>query len=152
MGNLHMRWQIIVAGKPALDYTKTGRDEYMRRLKRYCECEIITVKAGDPRSVSAQLLEKSQGSFRVALDERGLALTTRELSDRLSAIEMRGEIKAISFLIGAADGHTEELRKSADLVLSLSSLTMQHELALVVLLEQIYRIATLRKGEPYHRD
>ena len=58
----------------------------------------------------------------------------------------------MSFLIGAADGHTAELRKSCDMVLSLSSLTMQHELALVVLLEQRYRIASLRTGEPYHRD
>lgn len=147
-----MRWQIIVAGKPALDYAKAGTVEYLRRIQRYCECEIVTVKAGDSRTVSALLLEKSANSYRIALDERGIRPTTRELSERIAAIEMRGEIKAISFLIGAADGHTEDLRKSADLVLSLSSLTMQHELALVVLLEQIYRIATLRKGEPYHRD
>jgi 23S rRNA (pseudouridine1915-N3)-methyltransferase len=65
---------------------------------------------------------------------------------------MRGEIKCLSFLIGASDGHTAQLREQSDMVLSLSSLTMQHELVLVVLLEQIYRIATLRRGEPYHRD
>ncbi len=71
---------------------------------------------------------------------------------RMDDIERREGVKEITYLIGAADGHTEELRKSCDLVLSLSPLTLQHELALVVLLEQIYRVATLRRGEPYHRE
>ncbi len=147
-----MRWQILVAGKPALAYAKTGVDEYLLRLRRYLDCELIIVKAGSSEEVSNRLLEKSAGSYRIALDERGERPTTRQLSETIAAWEMRGEIKSISFLIGASDGHTAELRKSCDMVLSLSSLTMQHELALVVLLEQIYRIATLRRGEPYHRD
>ena len=147
-----MRWQILVAGKPALAYAKTGVDEYLLRLRRYLDCELIIVKAGSSEDVSNRLLEKSVGSYRIALDERGERPTTRQLSETIAAWEMRGEIKSISFLIGASDGHTAELRKSCDMVLSLSSLTMQHELALVVLLEQIYRIATLRRGEPYHRD
>ena len=147
-----MRWQILVAGKPALAYAKTGVDEYLLRLRRYLDCELIIVKAGNSEDVSNRLLEKSVGSYRIALDERGERPTTRQLSETIAAWEMRGEIKSISFLIGASDGHTAELRKSCDMILSLSSLTMQHELALVVLLEQIYRIATLRRGEPYHRD
>jgi 23S rRNA (pseudouridine1915-N3)-methyltransferase len=147
-----MRWQILVAGKPALAYAKAGVDEYLLRLRRYLDCELIIVKAGSSEDVSHRLLEKSTGSYRIALDERGERPTTRQLSETIAAWEMRGEIKSISFLIGASDGHTAELRKSCDMVLSLSSLTMQHELALVVLLEQIYRIATLRRGEPYHRD
>lgn len=147
-----MRWQIIVAGKPALAYAKSGVDEYLQRLRRYLDCELLVVKAGTSQEVSQRLLEKSHGSYRIVLDERGERPTTRQLSERLAALEMRGEIKCVSFLIGASDGHTEEMRQSADLLLSLSSMTMQHELALVVLLEQIYRIATLRKGEPYHRD
>jgi 23S rRNA (pseudouridine1915-N3)-methyltransferase len=147
-----MRWQIIVAGKPALDYAKSGVEEYMLRLRRYLDCEIITVKAGTSEEVSQRLLEKSAGTFRIVLDERGERPTTRQLADKVAAWEMRGDIKCLSFLIGASDGHTEDLRRSADGLLSLSSMTLQHELALVVLLEQIYRVATLRKGEPYHRD
>lgn len=147
-----MRWQIIVAGKPALAYAKAGVDEYLFRLRRYLDAEIVTVKAGTSHEVSQRLLEKSQGSYRIVLDERGDRPTTRQLSDRIAALEMRGDVKTVSFLIGASDGHTQELRDSADWLLSLSSMTMQHELALVVLLEQIYRVATLRKGEPYHRD
>lgn len=85
------------------------------------------------------------------MDERGEVLVTSGWAEKLAAIEMRGDIKAVSFLIGASDGHTAELRRRCDAVWSLSSLTLQHELALVVLLEQLYRVATLRRGEPYHR-
>jgi 23S rRNA (pseudouridine1915-N3)-methyltransferase len=147
-----MRLQIIAAGKPALAYAKSGIDEYVKRLSRYGGCEIIYVKAGSSEEVSVRLLEKSAGTFRIALDERGDRPTTRQLAETFANLEMRGEIKAVSFLIGASYGHTEELRKNANLILSLSSMTMQHELALLVLLEQIYRVATFRRGEPYHRD
>ncbi len=148
---LSVRIRILAAGKPSLAYAKTGVEEYLKRLGRYGNCELEYLKAGDSVSVSAALLEKSAGSHRIAMDERGERLTTAVWAERLAALEMRGDIKAVSFLIGASDGHTEELRRHCDAVWSLSALTMQHELALVVLLEQLYRVATLRRGEPYHR-
>ncbi len=146
-----MRIRILVAGKPALAYAKSGVEEYLKRLGRYGSYELEFLKAGDSGSVSAALLERSAGSFRIAMDERGEALVTQAWADKFASLEMRGDIKAVSFLIGASDGHTPELRSACDAVWSLSKLTLQHELALVVLLEQIYRVATLRKGEPYHR-
>ena len=141
----------MVAGKPALDHARRGMDDYLQRLKRYGTVELIHVKSGDSESVSAALLERSEGHFRIALDERGEALTTQQWADAFAQWELRGDIKSIAFLIGASDGHTERLRKSCERIWQLSSLTLQHELALVLLLEQIYRVATLRKGEPYHR-
>lgn len=146
-----MRIRILVAGKPALAYAKSGVEEYLKRLGRYGSHELEFLKAGDSASVSAALLDRSAGSFRIAMDERGEALVTQAWADKFAALEMRGDIKAVSFLIGASDGHTPELRHACDAVWSLSKLTLQHELALVVLLEQLYRVATLRKGEPYHR-
>ena len=146
-----MRLRVLVAGKPALAYAKTGVAEYLKRLGRYGGCELVELKAGDPQRVSASLLEHSEGDFRIALDERGEDLDTLGWRQRLDALEMRGEIKRVSFLIGAADGHTGDLRRTADAVWRLSRLTLQHELALVVLLEQLYRVATLKRGEPYHR-
>jgi 23S rRNA (pseudouridine1915-N3)-methyltransferase len=146
-----VRVRILVAGKPALAYAKSGVEEYLKRLSRYGSYDLEFLKAGDSESVSAALLERSMGTFRIAMDERGEALVTQAWADKFAALEMRGDIKALSFLIGASDGHTPELRASCDAVWSLSKLTLQHELALVVLLEQIYRVATLRKGEPYHR-
>jgi 23S rRNA (pseudouridine1915-N3)-methyltransferase len=148
---LAMRIQIIVAGKPALAYSKTAIDEYLKRLSRHGSYDLVIIKAGDSESVSKRLLSSSENCYRIALDERGQRLTTRELTQTFTSLEMKGTSKT-TFLIGAADGHTPELRNASDMILSLSSLTMQHELALVVLLEQLYRIATIKSGSPYHRD
>lgn len=147
-----MRIRLIVAGKPALAYAKAGVDEYLKRLTRYGSYEFVMVKAGTSDEVSTRLLERSEGCFRIAMDERGEALDTRAFSAKLAALAARGDVKTVAFLIGAADGHSESLRANADLLLALSSFTMQHELALLVLLEQLYRSESLRSGSPYHRD
>ncbi len=147
-----MRWQVIVAGKPALDYAKAGMQEYGQRLQRMLDWKLLIVKAGKPEEVAERMLEQAKGSYMVVMDERGASWTTKQWSDAADGWDMRGDIKTVSFLIGAADGHTASLRARADLVLSLSSLTLQHELALVVLLEQLYRVASWRQGSPYHRE
>ncbi len=147
-----MQIRLIVAGKPALAYAKAGVEEYLKRLTRAGGYELLVIKAGSRDEVSARLLERSQGCFRVALDERGECLTTRKFADKLEALEMRGDVKTVAFLIGAADGHNDELREKCDLALTISPFTLQHELALLVLLEQLYRVSTLKSGSPYHRD
>ena len=147
-----MQIRIVVAGKPALAFARTGVEEYVKRLQRHGGCEWLVVKAGTPEETSVRLLEKSQGCYRVAMDERGELVTTRQLVERLDKLAMRGEVKTVAFLIGAADGHTAELRAACDWVWGLSPLTLQHEMALLVLLEQIYRVATIRSGGPYHRE
>ncbi|MCU0780358.1 MAG: 23S rRNA (pseudouridine(1915)-N(3))-methyltransferase RlmH [Akkermansiaceae bacterium] len=147
-----MKIRIIVAGKPALPFARAGVGEYLKRLGRFGAYEWETVRAGNAAEVSARLLERSAGCFRVALDERGETPDTRQLADRMADWERRGTIKTVAFLIGAADGHSEPLRRQCDWLLALSNLTLQHELAALLLLEQLYRVATLRAGLPYHRD
>jgi 23S rRNA (pseudouridine1915-N3)-methyltransferase len=147
-----MQIRIIVAGKPALAYARLGVEEYLKRLARHGAYELVVIKAGASGDVSARLLERSAGCFRVALDERGEAVDTRRFASKMSALADRGDVKTLAFLIGSADGHTPELRAACDWVLTLSPMTLQHELALVVLLEQLYRAASLRAGAPYHRD
>ena len=119
---LGMNLRLIVAGKPALAYARAGADEYLKRLARHGGCELVTVRAGTRDEVSARLLERSHGCFRVAVDERGEALGTRALAGRLEALALRGDIKTVAFLIGAADGHNDALREASDLVLALSAL------------------------------
>ena len=143
-----MKYRILAIGKPKLRHAADGIADYQKRLKRYCELEVEYLCDKDE---SKQLLSKSAGTYRIALDERGERLTTSQLVDRVNALELRGEVKTISFLIGGSDGHADELRRESDLVLSLSSLTLQHELVLVILLEQLYRVHTIQRGEPYHR-
>ena len=146
-----MNWKIFAAGKPALAYAKSGIEEYLKRLKRGAKVELIYLKAGDSESVSRDLLARSEGTFRIALDERGRDWNTADLVEKINTWEMDPGIKTISLLIGASDGHTQALRNQANAVWALSPLTLQHELALVVLLEQIYRAYTIKRGEPYHR-
>jgi 23S rRNA (pseudouridine1915-N3)-methyltransferase len=89
--------------------------------------------------------------WRVVLDERGEQCTSRELAEHVGEWEQE-RVKAIAVLIGGADGHGVELRERADWVWSLGRLTIQHELALVLVMEQIYRAYAIKGGLPYHRD
>lgn len=146
-----MKWQIFSIGKPSLSYAKQGMDEYQKRLRRYASLEMSHGKEAGAEKNSQYLLNASDGCLRIALDERGDLLTTREMAKQVTDWQMNG-VKKVGLIIGGADGHTPELRQQADQVWALSKLTLQHELALVVLLEQIYRVHTLLKGEPYHRD
>lgn len=151
-------FHLYTIGKPKLKYAQAGVEEYLTRLKRYGPAEWKPLKEmkGDDAAIvqareSESLLNASEGMFRVILDERGKALSSRQLAQKIDDWEMRA-VRQVAFLIGGADGHTQELRAKSDTLWTLSSYTLQHELALVVLLEQLYRAQTIRRGEPYHRD
>lgn len=146
-----MKWQILTIGKPALGYARAGVEEYRKRLGRYVSLDLrCDWKDAGSQKNSEILLSASEGSLRIALDERGESWTTAQFASRVERWRLDG-LKRIAILIGGADGHTAALRDAADHVVALSAFTLQHELALVVLLEQIYRVQTLLNGEPYHR-
>lgn len=142
---------ILAAAKPSLGYAREGVRFFEERLRPLGRVELRYVKAGRSEEVSERLLEASRGCLRLAMDERGENWSTREWERRMRDWQLRA-VKRVALLIGAADGHTAALRESCDAVISLGRHTMQHELALVVLLEQIYRVHTLLAGSPYHRD
>lgn len=128
-------------GKPRLAYARLGIEEYAGRIGRYAPLELLFVRE------AGELLPRAEGHLKVVLDERGKLVTTEGLYRLFQGWEGR----KVAFLVGGAEGHPEEVRKGADLLLALSPLTLQHELALLVLLEQLYRLLTLRAGYPYHR-
>ncbi len=144
-----MRIVVFTIGKPKLAYARAGVEEYTARLGADVRVEML--KASAREEESAQLLARSEKMLRVVLDERGDQVTSRELAARLTRWEL-DRAKTVAFLIGGADGHTEELKQRADWKWSLGKLTLQHELATVVLLEQIYRARSIKAGAPYHRD
>ena len=145
-----MNWRILTVGKPALAYAKAGRDEYLARIGKVATVEIVTVKASDPAREGADLLAKSDGCFRVILDEAGKQLGSRAFASKIDA--WRQSSRPVAVIIGGANGHGGAIMPSADFLWSLGPLTLQHELALVVALEQIYRAHTILAGHPYHRD
>lgn len=146
-----MNMLVLAAGRPAIGYAREGVDFFMKRLKAFRSVELQYVKAGTSEESSVRLLRAAEGCLCIALDERGETWSTREFERHVRDWQLHA-VKRVAFLIGAADGHTDTLRKACPHMLSLSKLTMQHELALVVLLEQIYRVHTLLHGRPYHRD
>jgi 23S rRNA (pseudouridine1915-N3)-methyltransferase len=139
-----MNWKILAVGKPKLAYAAMGMTEYLQRLQPLARVEFIAVKT------SADLLKRSVGAWCVVLDERGTMLSSQGLAQLITTWELQNR-KEVCLLIGAADGHDPALRAQADYLWSLSALTLPHELALVVVLEQIYRGYAIKTGHPYHR-
>ncbi len=145
-----MKWLLLTVGKPALAYARAGRDEYLGRIARFACIKQITVKASDPARESSELLAKSEDCFRVVLDEHGQSLTSRQFADKVQ--DWQQSSRPVAVILGGADGHAPALTGSAGFLWSLGPATLQHELALVVALEQIYRAHTILAGHPYHRD
>lgn len=146
-----MQWRIITVGKPALPWARAGFEDYLGRLQRMIRVEHVVVREGPRAQVEERLLEASAGSTRILLDERGRALRSVALAEWIGGQDLHGAKRA-SLIIGGADGHSEAMRGKADECWTLSAFTLQHEVALVVLAEQIYRAYTILRREPYHRE
>ena len=144
-----MLWRIVSVGKPKLEFARLGITEYASRLEKFGEVEFVTVKASTKEQESTALLEKSTG-FRLVLDGRGRAFTSEALSEKVRDIRESGRT-VCSVIVGGADGLSPALTAKADLLWSLGQLTLQHEMALLIALEQIYRAHTILAGFPYHR-
>ncbi|MFZ0708587.1 MAG: 23S rRNA (pseudouridine(1915)-N(3))-methyltransferase RlmH [Terrimicrobiaceae bacterium] len=146
-----MRWCIVAVGKPRLAHARAGVAEYLARLRCFSTVDTAYIKASAPLSEGSQLLSRSEGCFRLVLDERGKQFTSRAFAEKIKRIEGNPR-KTCALVVGGANGLSERVRESADLLWSLSPLTLQHEMALVVALEQIYRAHTILTGIPYHRE
>jgi 23S rRNA (pseudouridine1915-N3)-methyltransferase len=146
-----MNWNIFAIGKPRLDYAELGIAEYLKRLEPMAKVRTHYLKGGKQAEESALLLERSEGMVRIALDERGEQISSRFFADTIKGWEQRS-MKSVAILIGGADGHVPLVRSTCQYVWALSKLTLQHDLALVVFFEQLYRAYTIKNGLPYHRD
>ena len=155
-----MRLGILAVGNKLPDWVAKGCAEYIKRMPRELPLSVVEVKP-EPRGSKTreQLLaaEKSRlqaalnGFSRVVvLDERGTDLTTVKLAQRLEDWMREGGDTA--FIIGGADGIDEELKQRADAMIRLSSLTLPHAMARLVLCEQLYRAVSVVKNHPYHRE
>lgn len=139
-----MRYHVVAVGRLRNVGLRATCDEYLKRLRRYAKVEEREVKD------EARLPEAIPGEARlVALSRRGDEWTSTELARRTSGWDQDG--RDVAFAIGGAAGLPAALLRRAERVWSLSPLTFPHELARVILLEQLYRAFTIRRGEPYHR-
>ncbi len=127
---------LVAHGARLRGWALAAREDYLRRM---------------PRGYAVQLAAKAPANARiVALDERGREMSTRQLAACLG--RWAGEHAPTAFVVGGPDGLDAQTRRDASLLLRVSSFTLPHALAQVVLVEQLYRAACLLTGHPYHRE
>ncbi len=136
-----MKIYLYYIGKARDPHANAMAEEYIKRSTRFAKCEMREIQ---PRKFD--LGEKHAGALKIMLDPAG-----RKLDSAAFIKLIDGETRDIVFVLGGSDGLTDEMRASADLLISLSPMTMPHELARVVLAEQIYRALTTLRGHPYPR-
>lgn len=151
-----MKLHVLAVGKLRSAPVREICADYLARLKRYGPADMVEVKAAESGDVARRIADESTrileelepGDHVVALDERGKQVSSVELAELLKTLELRAIRRAV-FVIGGAYGLSDDVRKKGTM-LSLSKLTLPHELCRAVVLEQLYRARTIQKGEPYH--
>ena len=142
-----MKLRVAWIGKTKEPAYQALTNEYLKRISRYTPVEP---QEFSNEAAFLKWLDKSVPKpFLVLLDSRGKQLSSKELAVFIGDHQDRGTSQMM-FAIGAADGFSEEATRIAGIQLSLGKMTLAHELARVVLLEQIYRACTILKGHPYH--
>ena len=132
--------------------------EYEERLGHYRPVDVVEVRESNASSAEERRSEEGaalldampSGAVVVAMDETGRHESSQKLAAWLDQKMVRGT-RHLGFLIGGPEGLSSEVRERADRVLALSRMTFPHEMARVVLAEQLYRAMTIIRGEPYHR-
>ncbi len=155
-----MKLQILAVTHRQPDWVVEGCAEYTKRMPRELTVSVSEIKPevrGSKTREQLMAAEKARiraalpSSVRlIALDERGQDLTTKKLAERLEVWMQDG--RDVAFLIGGADGLDPELKAEAVEMIRLSSLTLPHGMARLMLCEQLYRAMSLLKNHPYHRE
>jgi 23S rRNA (pseudouridine1915-N3)-methyltransferase len=154
-----MRMRIIWEGKTKDANLRALAADYQKRITRFVDIAIEETRPlrASGRRASAELsadekrlLEKLRGATKVFLDEHGRERTSQEFAQWLGEQALRGP-RDLAFVVGGPEGFSDAFRKESDLLMSLSRMTLTHDWARVLLLEQIYRGFTILRGYPYPR-
>ena len=155
---------VISVGKVKDKYLKLGIDEFKKRLSRFCKLELIEVKDEPIDEESSDndldIVRKKEGkhilnklpdsAYIIVTDIEGREMKSEQLADKIQSI-MTYRQSHITFIIGGSVGISDEVKKSCDLILSLSKMTFPHQLFKLILLEQIYRAFKINANESYHK-
>jgi 23S rRNA (pseudouridine1915-N3)-methyltransferase len=155
-----MKLFILAVGNKMPEWISAGFNDYAKRMPREAKIELIELKP-EPRTTGktpAQMMEAEaqrilaapSNTFRIALDERGAAWTTKQLSAQMK--DWLGGGRDVAFIIGGADGLHESVKSTAQQLMALSAFTLPHGMVRVILAEQLYRAHSLLNNHPYHRE
>lgn len=156
-----MKFLLISVGHKVPDWVSSGFNEYAKRMPREARIELIEIKpeprasgktapqilAAEAQRISAAL---PPNCLSIALDERGAAWTTRQLSEKMGGWMHEG--RDVAFIVGGADGLHDSIKSGAREMLALSAMTLPHAMVRVLLAEQLYRAHSLLHNHPYHRE
>jgi 23S rRNA (pseudouridine1915-N3)-methyltransferase len=153
-----MRLRLIWVGKTRNAHLRALAEDYLKRLSRFARCEVTEVREGGAADERQCLDEEGKrilgalasDTLAVLLDVGGGQWASEELAGQLEAWEGRS-LKEAAFVVGGHLGVSEAVRRRADVRWSLSRLTLTHEMARVLLLEQLYRAYTITRGLPYQK-
>ncbi len=155
-----MRLTIVAVGQKVPDWAQTAYDDYAKRFPPELKVELKAVKTEPRASKTLETLLSAErtrieaviarGTHVVALDERGTAVTTVALAERLKSWQLSGNDVAI--VIGGPDGLDPDFKRAAHERLRLSDLTLPHAMVRVLLIEQLYRAWSITINHPYHRE
>ncbi len=156
-----MKLRLICVGKISEAYLREGIEEYVSRIQRYLPLTTVELKEekgggrkADPRYLrekeAERLIERiPPAAFTIVLDERGKSLGSEDFSALLGRHMVQGTPE-ITVVVGGPYGLSETVRQRGDLLLSLSAMTFTHQMARLIVLEQLYRGLTILRNEPYH--
>jgi len=156
-----MKITVLNVGKVRQSFIKEGEQEYLKRLQATpLALSLIELGRDAPESLAPAAVQEREATellkrlepfeYIVVLDERGKKLSSKDFAALLNK-QMVAGTRSLAFVIGGAYGFSEKVRQRASYVLSLSDLTLPHQLTRLVLVEQIYRAHTLMKGIAYHK-
>lgn len=154
-----MKIKLIAVGKTKESYLQQGVDEYVKRLTRYADFEIIIVPEGKTTDANqakqkegeAILAKLDKTDFLVLLDNRGKQYTSEKFALYIDTKAVNG-VKTLVFCIGGAFGFSDKVYERKNEWLSLSEMTFSHQMIRLFFIEQIYRAFTIIKGHPYHNE
>lgn len=159
-----MQISILCIGRLKEDFFKKGIEEYCKRLLPFAKIRIGELKEEkapkDPAPAQIEQIKQAESSrilaalppsaYHIALSSEGAMLTSPQLSAKLQALALEGRSQVV-FSIGGSWGHSDELLRQADFVLSFGKCTFPHQLMRLILAEQIYRCFMIQKNTPYHK-
>lgn len=150
-----MKFKFVWVGKTKDKNWKALQEEYLGRLSHFLRCEITEIRESAPHETKEiegkRILDLlNPKGFVCLLDVKGKQIGSDGLAREVEKWQLQG-LKEVSFVIGGADGVSAEISDFADYRLSLSFMTFTHDMARVILLEQLYRAFTIIKGFPYQR-
>ena len=142
-----MLLKLVVVGRIKDVHYQAKINEFMQRLNAFGKIEVVELKDDSVEKESSAILKtlENERGWVVVLDERGENITSVELAKKMQSCDRK-----IVMVIGGAFGFTDEVRKRADYLLALSKFTVTHEMARLILIEQLYRACTISAGKKYH--